>query len=123
MSEPVPNAETPAPESQAAPAPQEAPPPQQPTQPAVLPGPSRIGVISLGVAIGLTSAFIVFILGIMAGLFGWGVVAVQVLASLYIGYEPSFVGSIAGAVWAFVDGFFVGVMIGWLYNRVLLMRR
>ena len=94
-----------------------------PPPPASLPGPGRLGIISLGVALGLTSAVIVFVLGIMAGLFGWGVVAVQVLSSLYIGYEPSFVGSIAGGVWAFVDGFFVGVMIAWLYNRVLLMRR
>jgi hypothetical protein len=32
------------------------------------------------------------------------------------------VGTIAGAVWAFVGGFAAGVMIAWLYNRFLLRR-
>jgi hypothetical protein len=31
-------------------------------------------------------------------MFGWGIGVVQVLSTLYIGYEPSFVGAISGAV-------------------------
>ena len=31
-------------------------------------------------------------------------------------------GTIAGAVWAFVVGFAAGIMIAWLYNRFLLRR-
>ncbi len=49
-----------------------------------------------------------------------GVSLVAVLSSLYIGYAPSFVGSVAGTVWAFVDGFIGGVIIAWLYNRFLM---
>ncbi len=45
-----------------------------------------------------------------------------VLSSLYIGYAPSFVGSVAGTVWAFADGFIGGVIVAWLYNRLLLRR-
>lgn len=48
---------------------------------------------------------------------------VQVLSSLFVGYGPSFVGVVAGAVWAFFDGFVAGVLIAWLYNRLLLRRR
>ena len=107
-----------------APAPQAAPQPAAPqSSPAPVAGPNRLGILSFAVALGLTSAFVVFLLGIMAGLFGWGVLVVEVLSSLYIGYEPSFVGSIAGGVWGFVDGFFIGVVIAWLYNRLLRMRR
>lgn len=86
-------------------------------------GKTRLGVLSLGLAIGLTAAIYVFLLGMAAGLFGWGILAVQVLSSMFIGYSPSFVGSIAGAVWAFVDGFVAGVLIAQVYNWGLRTRR
>ncbi len=82
-----------------------------------------LGVVSFGLAIGVTWAIAVFMLGMMAWLFGWGIGVAGALASLYIGYGPSFVGSIAGAVWGFVDGLILGVLIAWLYNRFLLSRR
>lgn len=84
--------------------------------------PVPLAVISFGLAVGLTWALAVFLLGIAAGLFDWGVTVVAVLSSLYIGYEPSFVGSVAGTVWAFADGFIGGVIVAWLYNRLLLRR-
>ena len=47
---------------------------------------------------------------------------VAVLSSVYIGYSPTFVGSITGAVWGFVDGFIGGVLIAWLYNKFVSRR-
>jgi hypothetical protein len=84
---------------------------------------TTLGVISLGLALGLSWAIVVFLLGIVASLFGWGVDVAAALASLYIGYGPSFVGAVAGAVWAFADGFIFGIMIAWFYNRFLLTRQ
>jgi len=84
---------------------------------------ATLGVVSFGLAIGLTWAIMVFILGLLAAFFGWGVPIAGALASLYIGYGPTFVGSIAGAVWAFVDGLVTGLLIAWFYNRFLLTRR
>lgn len=78
----------------------------------------RLSVISFGLAVGATAALYVFLLGISAGLFGWGLIAVQVLSNLFIGYEPSFVGAIAGGVWAFVDGLVGGILIAFIYNRL-----
>lgn len=52
----------------------------------------------------------------------WGVPVVAVLSSVYIGYSPTFVGSIAGAVWAFANGFIGGVIMGWLYNKIVSRR-
>lgn len=83
---------------------------------------ATLGVISFGLALAVTSAVFTVLLGIMASFFGWGVELAGMLASLYIGFSPTFVGTIAGAVWAFVDGFVAGVMIAWLYNRFLLRR-
>ena len=81
-----------------------------------------LGVISFGLAVAITSAAFTFFLGLMATFFGWGVELAGALSSLYIGFSPTFVGTITGAVWAFVDGFVAGVMIAWLYNKFLLRR-
>jgi hypothetical protein len=81
-----------------------------------------LGVISFGLAVAVTSAAFTFVLGLMATFFGWGVELAAALSSLYIGFSPTFVGTIAGAVWAFVTGFAGGVTIAWLYNRFLLRR-
>ena len=80
---------------------------------------ATLGVVSLGLAFGITWALGVFLLGIAAALFEWGVPVVAVLSSLYIGYSPSFVGSVAGAVWGFVDGFIGGALLAWLYNKIV----
>ncbi len=83
---------------------------------------ATLGVISFGLAVAVTSAVFTFFLGLMATFFGWGIELAGALSSLYIGFSPTFVGTIAGAVWAFVTGFVAGVMIALLYNRFLLRR-
>ena len=83
---------------------------------------AALGVISFGLATGITAAIFVFLLAIAAGLFEWGVPVVAVLSHLFIGYMPSIVGAVAGAVWAFVDGFVAGILIAWLYNAFLRSR-
>lgn len=82
----------------------------------------RLGVISFGLSVGVASAVLVFFLGIMAAFFEWGIVLAATLSSFLIGFGPSFVGSIAGAVWAFVIGFLFGLMVAWFYNRFLMRR-
>ena len=82
-----------------------------------------LGVVSFGLAIGLTWAIFVFVLGLVAALLGWGVGIAGALSTLYVGYEPSLIGAIAGAVWAFVNGLVAGVLIAWFYNRLLLRRQ
>ena len=83
---------------------------------------ATLGVVSLGLAFGITWALGVFLLGIAAALFEWGVPVVAVLSSVYIGYSPSFVGSVSGAVWSFVDGFIGGALLAWLYNKIVSRR-
>ena len=56
-------------------------------------------------------------------LFGWGWAAVEILSSIFLGYLPTFVGSVSGAVWAFVDAFAGGVVMAILYNAFLRSRR
>lgn len=84
---------------------------------------ATLGVVSFGLALGLTSAIFVFLLGVAAAAFGWGVPMAIILSSVYIGYGPTFVGAVTGAVWAFVDGLIAGILIAWFYNRFLLRRQ
>ena len=42
---------------------------------------------------------------------------VDAMASLYIGYEPSFIGGIVGGIWGFFDGFIAGAVVAFFYNR------
>jgi hypothetical protein len=51
-------------------------------------------------------------------MFGWGNALVAALPSLYIGYGPSIVGAIVGAIWAFIDGFVAGPVVAWIYNAL-----
>ncbi len=83
---------------------------------------ATLGVVSLGLAFGITWALGVFLLGIAAALFEWGVPVVAVLSSVYIGYSPSFVGGVSGAVWGFVNGFIGGALLAWLYNKIVSRR-
>jgi hypothetical protein len=62
--------------------------------------------IKASFAIGLTWALGVFVMGILAWLCGYGLAMVGLFSSIYIGYAPTFLGSIIGAVWAFFDAFF-----------------
>ena len=82
-----------------------------------------LGVVSFGLAVGLTWAIFVFVLGLVAALLDWGVGIAIALSTLYVGYGPTLIGSIAGAVWAFVSGLVTGILIAWFYNRFLLTRR
>lgn len=77
----------------------------------------KLRIIPLAVALGA-----VWALGILfvawAAAFGWGTALVELMASLYIGYGPGFLGGIVGALWAFVDGAIAGALIAVIYNAV-----
>lgn len=49
-------------------------------------------------------------------IFGWGNAFVSTMSSIYIGYEPSFIGGIIGGIWGFADGFIAGGVLAFFYN-------
>lgn len=77
----------------------------------------KCDVFALGLGIGILFAAYVFMLGLTALWFDWGTELVKILSSLYIGYNATFLGSVIGGIWAFVDGFIAGVVIAWVYNK------
>jgi len=78
---------------------------------------TQLHVLSFGLALGVTWGLGIFILGIVNYFSIWGVEVLGSLATLYIGYAPTILGSVLGAIWGFVDAFIGGVIIAWLYNK------
>lgn len=76
----------------------------------------KLHVLNFGLALGVTWAIGIFLLGLMALLFNWGTELVNDIGSMYIGYKATFLGSIIGAIWGFVDAFIFGVLIAFFYN-------
>lgn len=71
--------------------------------------------------IGLALGFAIYwgLANVVAGwtsMFGWGNSFVSVMSSIYIGYEPTFIGAIIGGIWAFVDGLIAGAVVAFFYN-------
>jgi hypothetical protein len=41
------------------------------------------------------------------------------IGHIYRGYTISLLGSLIGLAWALADGFFGGIVIAWVYNKLL----
>lgn len=77
---------------------------------------TKLDVINLGVAFGCTWTIGILLLGWIGWLSGWGVAMIEVLGSVYLGYDPTFWGTVIGGIWAFVDGFIGGIILAAIYN-------
>jgi hypothetical protein len=79
---------------------------------------AKLDVKAFGLSLGIIWAACAFILGITAMMFDWGTSIVSLCSSMYIGYKPTFSGSIIGAMWGFVDAGIGGVIVAWMYNKL-----
>ncbi len=80
---------------------------------------TRLDVLSLALAFGITMAALMFLFGISAWLTGlWGA-AVEMVATVYIGFTPTPLGSVIGGAWALLEGLIFGALVAWLYNVIL----
>jgi hypothetical protein len=74
-----------------------------------------VGKKNLGFSLGLVFALFTLLLG-WIGACGFFLEMIDVLSTLYIGYEPSILGAIIGAISAFIHGFICGYLIAFVYN-------
>ena len=77
----------------------------------------RLSVKALAMGLGVSWAACALFTG-WASIFGWGTKFVEMMSSVYIGYTPTFLGGIIGAIWGFVDGAIGGVIIALVYNVI-----
>jgi len=81
----------------------------------------KLNVKALAVALGVAWATCVLFIG-WASIFGWGTKFVEMMASVYIGFTPTFFGAVIGAIWGFVDGAIGGAIIAFVYNAIARKR-
>ncbi|MDP8266039.1 MAG: bacteriophage holin [Candidatus Aceula meridiana] len=79
---------------------------------------AKLDVKAFGLACGILWAAVMLILGIINIFCGWGSELSKMMASLYIGYKPTILGSLIGAAWGFADAGIGGVALAWLYNKL-----
>jgi hypothetical protein len=77
----------------------------------------KLNIKALAVAMGAMWGVGMLFLG-WASMLGWGVKAVGVMSSVYIGFSSSLLGGIIGAVWGFLDGVIGGAIIAIIYNMI-----
>lgn len=80
---------------------------------------SKLSPIALGLALGVVWGGAVFIVGLLSHYLGFGTAFVTSMGVMYIGYEPSVLGSAIGGFMGFIDAFIGGLLIAWLYNMFL----
>lgn len=77
----------------------------------------QLNVKGLGLAFGVTLALIVFVLGLTAQFLEWGGEYVDLMGTMYLGYEATIVGSVIGAIWGFIEGYIIGALLAYFYNK------
>lgn len=78
---------------------------------------NKLSIKALGLSLGIVWAAYVILLGWIAALSGYGCSLVELIGSVYLGYNPTILGGIIGGAWAFVDGAIAGAVFAWVYNK------
>lgn len=78
----------------------------------------KLSVKALAVGLGISWAVCILFAG-WASIFGWGAKFVEVMSSVYIGFAPTFLGGVIGAIWGFIDGAIGGAIIALVYNAIV----
>ena len=76
---------------------------------------ARLSVMGFALGIGICWGLCMILVG-WTSMFGWGNVFLEMMASIYIGYEASFIGGIVGGIWGFAEGFLFGAVVAFFYN-------
>lgn len=85
----------------------------------------------LGIILGITFGLVIFIVTIWLVIKGpqlspSGEYVVgphlQLLSQFFIGYSVSYLGSIIGFLYGFALGTICGALIGWIYNKIVMLR-
>ena len=79
---------------------------------------AKLDVKAVGLAFGIMWGMAMFLLGIMAMFLDRGTVLLEAISSLYIGFNPTWLGSVTGGFWGLVDGGIGGLVFAWLYNKL-----
>ena len=80
---------------------------------------TKLDVKAFGLALGLVWGGITFLLGLLDMLYFWGNSWGKMMTMVYIGYTPTLIGSVIGAIWGFIYAGILGFAVAWMYNRLV----
>ncbi len=79
----------------------------------------KLNVLALGLACGILWGICLAICTLLGVWFDYGKGVLDLVASVYPGYQITYLGSLLGLVYGFVDGLIGGVIFAWLYNLLV----
>ena len=77
-----------------------------------------INARNFGLAGGILWAVFLVAFSLINMVFGYGPMWISFIGDVYIGYQITLFGIIAGGVWAFFDAFIGLYLFAWLYNKL-----
>ncbi len=80
---------------------------------------SKLSKCGFGFALGITNGLGMMLLAWAAMQWGFGASMITQVASVYHGYDATWMGGLYGAGWGFVDGFIFGFVAAAFYNLCL----
>jgi hypothetical protein len=79
----------------------------------------RIHAVKFGVAFGVLYSLTFFLYGMAAAFFGIGGEIAKMIGDLYVGFAPTPMGAVIGAVWGFAVGLVFFGLGAAIYNRLI----
>ncbi len=77
----------------------------------------KVNIKALALSTGLVAGLVVFLLTLWFVILGYSGSFLNKLGSVYLGYSVSWLGSIVGFLYGFLDGVVFGTLLGYLYNK------
>ena len=74
--------------------------------------------VRLGTAGGILWGLCLFLCTVLSIYTGYGQHWLAMMADVYPGFTITWMGSIAGLIYGFIDGFLFFFLLGWLYNKL-----
>ncbi len=79
---------------------------------------AKLDIKAFGLTAGILWGVAMIIIGVADIYTSWADSFGAIMSSAYIGYSPTWVGSLIGGVWGFIDAFIGGIIFAWLYNAI-----
>ena len=80
---------------------------------------AKLCVGAFAISIGITNSLLLLVIAWISTFCEWGHSLIQVLGSIYKGYEPSIIGGIWGALEGLIVGVICGTLLACIYNCCL----
>jgi len=78
----------------------------------------KLHVLSFALSFGITFGIGIIFLGWIA-MYGYGTKIVDILGSVYLGFDASWLGGLIGGGWAFLDAGIGAAVVAVIYNTII----